>query len=60
MKNRPKKQPTKWRIIWFQLVDGVRRMKWHTGSLYECQVLERCCIAAKEEYNLCAPGTFKG
>lgn len=60
MKNRSKKQPAKWRIIWFQLVDGVRRMKWYTGTLGECKVLERCCIAANEEYWLNEPGSFKG
>jgi hypothetical protein len=59
MKRRLKKAPTKWRIVWSQVVDGAARSKWHTGSQYECDVLRRVCEAAGEHYRLSEPGTFK-
>jgi hypothetical protein len=59
MKNRPKKQHTKWRIIWYQLVDGVHRMKWHTGTFGEVEVLRLACMFAGEKYSISEPGSFK-
>jgi len=58
MKSRPKKAPTNWRLMWYQVVEGARRLKWHTGSRYECEVLQRVCIAAGEWHQLNEPGSF--
>lgn len=58
-KQRSKKVSTNWRLIWFQLVDGVRRMRWHTGPFGECEVLRQACVAAGEEHTLSEPGKFK-
>lgn len=47
-----------WRICWYQLVDGVRRLRWHTGPRDECEILRQACVAAHEQHWLREPGTF--
>lgn len=59
MKRRPKKAPSRWRLMWYQQVGKCLILKWHTGTEYECDVLQRACVAAGERHTLCLPGSFK-
>jgi hypothetical protein len=47
------------RIIWHQRVNGVIRVKWHTGTEAECNVLAQACTFAKESFWIRRPGEFK-
>lgn len=54
------KKANQHRIIWHQrTVDGKVLVKWHTGTLAECELLEKVCRVAGESYRLSRPGEFK-